>query len=63
MWWTFKTEVLDACWGSTGSIGSSIVMMENITFNQTSMSFGFDCESKMVPEKICILAPSWRVVL
>jgi hypothetical protein len=53
MWKTLKVQVLKDCNHCTGSMGPSIVMLQQDTCTQKSTSFGFDCVSKMIPEKIC----------
>ena len=48
MWETIEGQILDCCNSSTGSMGPSIVMLEQITCTQTSTSFGLECRKQVV---------------
>jgi len=51
VWWMWKTlegQILDCCNSRTGSMGPSIVMLQQNTCTQKSASFGLDCRTQMI---------------
>jgi len=59
-WWvrwmrkTLEGQILDCCNSWTGSMGLSIVMLQQNTCTQKSTSFGFYCRTQVILEEICI---------
>jgi len=54
MWKTFEGQILDCCNSWTGSMGPSIVMLEQNTCTQTPTLFGPDCRTQVILQEICI---------
>ena len=54
MWKTLEGQILDCCNRWTGSMGPSIVTLQQSICTQQSVSFGLDCRKQMILE-ICIL--------
>jgi hypothetical protein len=48
MWKTFEGQILDCCTGWKGSMGPSIVMLQQNICTQKSASFGLDCRTQMI---------------
>ena len=48
MWKTLARRIVDCCNSWLGNLGSSIVMLEQNTFTQTSTSFGLDCRMHVI---------------
>jgi len=48
IWKTLEGQILDGCNSLTGSMGPSIVMLEQSTCTQTSTSFGLDCRMQVI---------------
>ena len=48
MWKTLEGQILDCCNSWTGSMGPSIVMLQQNTCTQKSVSFGLDCRTQMI---------------
>ena len=48
MWKTLEGQILDCCNSWTGSMGPSIVMLQQNTCTQTSTSFGLHCRTQMI---------------
>jgi len=54
MWKTLEGHILVFCNSRTGSMGPSIVMLQQNTCTQKSTSFGLDCRTHVILEDICI---------
>ena len=54
MWKTLGGHILDCCNSWMGSMGLSIVMLQQNTCTQKSMSFGLDGRTQVILEEICI---------
>jgi hypothetical protein len=54
MWKTLERSILDCCKSWTGSMGPSIVMLQQNTSTQKSASFGLYCRTQMILYEICI---------
>jgi len=68
MWKTLEGQILDCCNSWMGSMGPSIVMLQQNACTQMSTSFGLDCRTQVIPEEICIRCtghsvPPGRVML
>jgi hypothetical protein len=59
MWKTLEGQILDCCNSWTGSMGPSIVMLQQNTCTQKSTLFGLDCRMQVILEDICICWCSW----
>ena len=53
MWKILERQILDCCNSWTGSMGPSIVTLQQNTCTQKSTSFGLDCRTQAILE-ICI---------
>jgi len=54
MWKTLEWQILDCCDSWTGSMGPSIVMLQQNTCTQQSTSFGLDCRMQVILEETYI---------
>ena len=54
MWKTLEEQILDCRNSWTHSMGLNIVMLEQKTCPQMSMSFGLDCRTQVILLEICI---------